>query len=121
MCTQQLPNRSDIVVTSVADNVSIIAPVALMLIVDAAIVVKASRDLHMHVNDQRIDLQGSTTQRDTTYELFVAMDQRIADWVVRPDISGSPDDIAILFGVLIYADDVERVAYDACLQRVVNR
>jgi len=43
------------------------------------------------------------------------MDQRIADWVVRPDVSGSPDDITIFFGVPIYAGDVERAAHDACL------
>ena len=96
---QQLPTQTaetSLSCTSIADNVSVIAPVALMLIVDAAIV-NASRNLHVHLNDQRIDLQGSPTQRDTAYELLASTDQRIADWVVHPDISGSPDDIAILF------------------------
>jgi len=41
---QQFPNRSDVVVTSVADNVFVVAPVALVLIVDAAIA-KSSRTL----------------------------------------------------------------------------
>ena len=69
----------------------------------------------MHLNDQRIDIQGSKTHSDTAHDLIDSMDQRIADWVVRPDVSGSPDDITIFFGVPIYAGDVERAAHDACL------
>ena len=54
----QLSDRADIIITSVADTISIFCPLARIPIVDDA-VRRSSETLHVQLNDERIDLFGT--------------------------------------------------------------
>ena len=118
---QNLPDRLDIKITSLADNIMIYCPVSRLSTVYHT-TMGAAEDLRVTLDDERIDLNGSEANRNALENQIEYIDRgKFAKWIVRPDLTDDPDDICVLFGVPIYGGPGEQTAYDAYLERAVDR
>ena len=104
-----LPDRERIIITSVADNISTVCPIRHVAAVNDALVRSAEKQC-VHLDDQRIDLQGSTVERNAAQAAITATDPRFGDWISRPDLTLDLNDVYVLFGVPIYGGKEERIA-----------
>ena len=104
-----LPDRERIIITSVADNISTVCPIRHVAAVNDALVRSAEKQC-VHLDDQRIDLQGSTVELDAAQAVITATDPRFGDWISRPDLTLDLNDVYVLFGVPIYGEKVRKNA-----------
>ena len=85
------------------------------------VIITSATPLHVTLDDERIDLNGSADNRNASENQLEYIDNgRFAKWIVRPDLSDDPDDACVLFGVPIFGGPGEQTAHDAHLQRAVN-
>ena len=116
---------ANITIISVADNISVDTPVSNIPQVEAALR-KAAADNGVHLDDERIDLAGTTAERDLAQHRIEnmpagALNHRFDTWIVRSDLTQDPDDVCVMFGVPIFGGNPERIAYDLHMDRVVER
>ena len=107
---------SNITIVSVADNISVDTPVSNIPQVEAALR-KAAADNGVHLGDERIDLAGTTAERDLAQNRIEnmpagALNRRFDTWIVRPDLTQDPNDVCVMFSVPIFGGSPERIAYD---------
>ena len=95
-----LQNQADITIVSVADNISVDTPVCHIPQVEAALR-KAAADHGVHLDDERIDLAGTSDERDLAQNRIENMapgvlGHRFDAQIIRPDLTQYPDDVNVV-------------------------